>query len=59
LKFESYKYQLLQHLTAKVEVVHYIHCPFFISRFEDEKFFTVKIVFGDEATFHLLGNVKG
>jgi hypothetical protein len=50
--FKSYKYQLLQHVTAQDKEVHYTLSPEFLSRLEDDKLFTAKTVFSDEATFH-------
>jgi hypothetical protein len=43
LKFKSYKNQLLQHVNVQD----------FLSRLEDDELFIGKIVFSDEATFHL------
>jgi hypothetical protein len=45
---------MLQHVTAQNKEV----CSDFLSRLEDDKLFTAKIVFSDEATFHLSGNVN-
>jgi hypothetical protein len=56
LKFNSYKYQRLQHVNAQDKVVHYTFCSDFLSRLEDDEHFTAKIVLSDKATFHLSGN---
>jgi hypothetical protein len=58
LKFKSYKYQLLQHATAQDKEVCHTFCYDFLSRHEDDKLLAAKIVFSDEATFHLLGNIN-
>jgi hypothetical protein len=57
LKFISYKYQLLQHVTVQNKEFRYTFCSDLLSRLEDE-YFTAKIVLIDEATFHLTGNVN-
>jgi hypothetical protein len=54
LKFKSYKNQLLQRVSAQLRYKFRFD---FLSRLEDETF-TAKIVFSDEATFHLSGNVN-
>jgi hypothetical protein len=57
-KFKRYKYELLQHVTAQDKEVRYSFFSDFLSRLEDDELFTGKIVFSDEATFHLSGNVN-
>jgi hypothetical protein len=58
LKFKSYKYQLLQHVTAQDKEVRYTFFSEFLSRPEDDEIFTAKIIFSDEATYNLSGNVN-
>jgi hypothetical protein len=58
LKFKSYKYQLLQYVAAKDKEVQYIFCCDFLSRLAYDEILTAKIVFSDEATSHLSGNVN-
>jgi hypothetical protein len=57
LKLESYKYQLLQHVTAQDKEVRSTFCSDFLSRLKDDELLTAKIVFSDEAIFNLMGNV--
>jgi hypothetical protein len=52
------QFQLLQHAIAKDKEVRYTFCYDFLSRLEDDEFFTSKIVASDEATFHLSRNVN-
>jgi hypothetical protein len=54
LKFKSYKYELLQHVTTWDKDVR----SDFLSRLQDDELFTAKIVFSGEGTFHLSGNVN-
>jgi hypothetical protein len=56
LKFKSYKYQLLQHVTAEDKEVRYTFSSVFLSRIEGDELVTAKTVFSDEATFHSSGN---
>jgi hypothetical protein len=47
---------ILNHVStaaAQDKEVHYTSCCDFHSRLEDDKLLTSKIVFSDEATFHL------
>jgi hypothetical protein len=58
LKFKRYKYQLLQHVTAKDKEVCYIFALTFFQDLKITELFTAKNVFSDEATFLLSGNVN-
>jgi hypothetical protein len=58
LKFKTDMCQLLQHVTAQDKEVRYTFSSDFLSRLEDDELFTAKIIFSDEATFHLSGDVN-
>jgi hypothetical protein len=57
LEIFKYKNQQLHHVTAEDKDVRYAFwCDF--SRLEDDVLFTANIVFSDETTVHVSGNVN-
>lgn len=58
LLFKPYKLQLVQAMTEKVKEVRKQFYEFVIHEFNNDNFFMSKIVFSNEATFHINGKVN-
>lgn len=58
VRFESYRYQLLHHVPERDKDIRYNLCCDFLSGIDDDKLFLPRVVFSDEATFHVFGNVN-
>ena len=50
--------QLLQHVIPQDTDIHYKFCCNVLSKHDDDKFFTTKIIFCNEVTFHLSRHIN-